>query len=171
MDKGPSFDAPIGGQGMVAEMGSMPWQQPAKYNTIDEALEFYSSRLLEPQFQDQLLDVMELGTPLAALSNSIQLGGVMQGLHTLDVGILIQPVILEMLAFVGDKNGVKYDMGLRDPDIDPDKFPDSKIALAVKRARKNMKEDDEVEQGEEEENVEAVAEDVVDSVKGLMARR
>jgi hypothetical protein len=33
-----------------------------------------------------------------------------------------------------------------------------------------MKEDDEVEQGEEE-NVEAVAENVVDSVKGLMARR
>ena len=82
MDKGPSFDAPVGGQGMVAEMGSMPWQQPAKYDTIDEALEFYSSRLLEPKFQEELLDVMELGTPLAALSNSIQLGGVMQGLHT-----------------------------------------------------------------------------------------
>jgi len=168
MDNTPSFDAPIGGQGMVSEMGSKPWQQPAKYNTVDEALEFYSSRLQEESFQEELLDVMELGTPLSILSNSIQLGGTMQGLHTLDVGILIQPVLLEMLAFIGDKNKIKYDMGLEDPNIDPDKFPDSKIALAVKRARDKMKKEVDVD---DKENVEAVADDVVDSVKGLMARR
>lgn len=168
MDNTPSFDAPIGGQGMVAEMGSKPWQQPAKYNTVDEALEFYSSRLQEESFQEELLDVMELGTPLSILSNSIQLGGTMQGLHTLDVGILIQPVLLEMLAFIGDKNKIKYDMGLEDPNIDPDKFPDSKIALAVKRARDKMKKEVDVD---DKENVEAIADDVVDSVKGLMARR
>jgi len=168
MDNTPSFDAPIGGQGMVSEMGNKPWQQPAKYNTVDEALEFYSSRLQEESFQEELLDVMELGTPLSILSNSIQLGGTMQGMHTLDVGILIQPVLLEMLAFIGDKNKIKYDMGLEDPNIDPDKFPDSKIALAVKRARDKMKKEVDVD---DEENVEAVADDVVDSVKGLMARR
>tara|TARA_E500000318_G_C3507061_1_gene190741 strand:+ start:169 stop:675 length:507 start_codon:yes stop_codon:yes gene_type:complete len=168
MNNTPNFDAPIGGQGMISEMGSKPWQQPAKYNTVDEALEFYSSRLQEESFQEELLDVMELGTPLSILSNSIQLGGTMQGMHTLDVGILIQPVLLEMLAFIGDKNKIKYDMGLEDPNIDPDKFPDSKIALAVKRARDKMKKEVDVD---DEENVEAVADDVVDSVKGLMARR
>ncbi len=161
------FDAPIGGQGMVSEMGSRPWQQPAKYETVDEALEFYSSKLLDPEFQDQLLDVMELGNPLSVISNSIQLGGVMQGLHTLDVGILVQPLLMEMMALIGDKNNIEYKLGTERPEEDPDKFPDSKIALAVKRATEKIKNKS---SQDEQQEVQEVPE-VLEEPKGLMARR
>ena len=167
MDKPNMFDAPIGGQGMVAEMGSRPWQQPPQYETVDEALDFYSSKLLSPEFQDQLLDVMELGTPVSVVSNSLQLGGVMQGLHTLDVGILVQPLLMEMIALIGDQNNVKFNMGTEKPEQDPDKFPDSKIAIAVKRATdkiKNKSSDDEQQEVQE-------VQDVQEEPKGLMARR
>ena len=35
----PSFDYPIPGQGMTAEVGSRPWQNPPQYTTVEQALQ------------------------------------------------------------------------------------------------------------------------------------
>ena len=40
----PSFDAPIAGQSLTAEVGSRPWQNPAQYSTLDDALDWYLDR-------------------------------------------------------------------------------------------------------------------------------
>ena len=39
---------------------------------------------------------MEMGVPLTVLANTIQLASVMEGVHTVDVGILIIPIIVEL---------------------------------------------------------------------------
>ena len=39
----PVFDAPVPGEAMTAELGARPWQQPAQYTTVEEALDFYES--------------------------------------------------------------------------------------------------------------------------------
>ena len=51
------LSSPIPGQSLTAELGASSWQQPPKYNTVDEALEFYSPKLLDEGFQDQMFDV------------------------------------------------------------------------------------------------------------------
>ena len=83
------IDGPIPGQGLTAEYGNRPWQQPPQYNTVDQAMEFYVPRLLEPNFVEQLLDVIETGIPLSTIANAMQLGAVMEGKHSADVGILM----------------------------------------------------------------------------------
>ena len=135
-----SFNAPIPGQSLTAELGARPWQHPPQYTTVEEAMDFYAPRILEPQFRDNIVDVMELGIPLTTIANSLQSGGVMQGKHSIDVGILIMPVLIEMLSYVGDEEGVDYTVGTEMEEEDKDKFRDSTIAKAMRNAKKVMEE-------------------------------
>ena len=77
----PNLDAPIAGMGLTHEVGARPWQQPPQYNTVEEAMDFYISKLENENFKDSLFDVLELGIPVTTIANSIQTGGTMQGKH------------------------------------------------------------------------------------------
>jgi len=159
----PSFNAPIPGESLTAELGNRPWQKPPQYNTVEDALEYYVPRLTDKDFESDLLDTMELGVPVTTMANSIQITGVMQGLHTVDVGLLLIPVLMEMIAFLGDRANIEYKMGT---DKKPkDKISDSKLQLALQKMK-------EAEGNEEELPVEEMPEPVEEPVpSGLMARR
>ena len=163
------LSAPIAGQSLTAELGASAWQQPAKYNTVDEALSFYSPKLMDEGFQDMLFDTMELGTPITTIANAMQSGAVMEGIHSVDLGMLIIPVLVEMMAYVADKEGIKYTLGT-EKRIDEDKISSSKVALALNRLKK------EADSGEQEtETMEAEEAPSMDMPEeqpaGLMARR
>ena len=159
------FDYPIPGEGMTAELGSRPWQNPPQYATVEQALEFYIPKLVSEEIYDGLLDSMELGIPLTTMADSMQSAAVMQGLHTVDVGILAMPVIIEMLAYIGDEAGIEYNLGMDKP-IDEDKISSTKIALAMKRMRERMPEA--LEEGEEQPEMEEPMPEPAPT--GLMAR-
>jgi hypothetical protein len=162
------LDYPIPGQGMTAEVGSRPWQNPPQYTTVEQALEFYIPRLVSDDVYESLLDSMELGIPLTVMADSMQSTAVMQGLHTIDVGILAMPVIIEMLAYIGDDAGIEYNLGMDKP-IDEDKISDTKIALAIKRMREKLPEELD-KRDDVTEEPESMEEDVPQP-SGLMARR
>ena len=162
MAEEPTFDAPIPGMSLTAEVGSRPWQNAPKYGTVDEAVEHYISRIVTPSRTEELLDIMELGVPVTSIADSLQMGGVMKGLHSVDVGVLVIPVIMEMLAYLAEKEGKEeYE----------DKIPDAKIELAMKKVRKlDAKNEDESMDKDVEETVEDMAEEET-APTGLMARR
>lgn len=125
----PKLDAPIPGQSLTAELGSRPWQQPAQYTTVEEALDYYIPRLQSDEVSKQLLDVLEMGIPVTTIANTMQLGSVMEGKHSVDVGMLILPVLVELIMLIGDTAGIKYTSGLeKDADI-----RGSVVDLAVKK--------------------------------------
>lgn len=159
------IDAPIAGQSLTAELGGRPWQQPPQYKTVEEALEYYIPRITEPTLQDDLMNVMELGIPLTTIADTLQTGGVMEGKHSLDVGMLILPVLIETLAYLAEEQGIDYEMGT---DIETDDTPSSSaVALAIKKVKEKNKEPVEEEQ-EPEEQLEMALEE---PSGGLMSRR
>ena len=164
----PPLDGPIAGQSLTTELGNRPWQKPAQYTTPEQALEYYLPRLNEPQVYDQLIDVMRLGIPLTTIAESMQIGGVMQGMHSVDVGILIMLVLMEMMAFIGDDAGIEYNLGIEER-IDEDKISQSTIALAMKKMKDRIPEV--VEEAKEEEDTVEVEEEQTEQLSGLMARR
>ena len=159
------FDYPIPGEGMTAELGSRPWQNPPQYATVEQALEFYIPKLVSEEMYDGILDSMELGIPLTTMADSMQSAAVMQGLHTVDVGILAMPVIIEMLAYIGDEAGIEYNLGMDKP-IDEDKISSTKIALAMKKMREKLPEA--LEEREEQPDMEELMPEPAPT--GLMAR-
>tara|TARA_R100001129_G_scaffold132094_1_gene93630 strand:+ start:828 stop:1319 length:492 start_codon:yes stop_codon:yes gene_type:complete len=111
----PTFDAPIPGMHMTSELGSFPWQQPPQYTTVDEVIEYYTERMSTDEFSEQLIDVLEMGVPVTTLANTIQIGSTVQGIHTIDVGMLVMPILIEMIMLIGDSAKIKYDSGLEKP--------------------------------------------------------
>ena len=106
------FDAPIPGQFLTAEL-ARPWQQPAQYTTVEEALDYYLPRLQSEEVSSQLLDVLEMGIPVTTVANTMQLGSVMEGKHSIDVGMLILPVLVELIMLIGDMQVLNTPVVLR----------------------------------------------------------
>ena len=116
-------------------------------------------------------------SPLTDLANTLQLGNVMEGIHTIDVGMLVMPVLIEMMMLIGDSAGVDYDSGLekkRRKDITRDTL----VAKVSKELQKKLNEEkkDGSSKGisiEDISNEETMEEPEVEEVKpkGLMGRR
>jgi hypothetical protein len=146
---------------LTHELGARPWQSPPQYTTVDEAIEYYLERMSTDEFMDQMADVLEMNVPVTTLANTIQLAGVMDGKHTVDVGMLVMPLLMEMIMLIGDNAGVKYDSGLTDV---PDNTTKDTLIEAV---RKEMQQ--KIDESEETPEAEEVKEEEPKS--GLMARR
>lgn len=161
----PLFDAPIPGMSLTHELGARPWQNPPQYATVDDAVEFYLSRMATDEVNDQIVDVLEMGVPVASLANTMQMANVMEGKHSVDVGILVMPVLMEMMMLIGDSAGVEYETGLDNPEK-----VKTRPSLVAKLKQKLQDEKDE----KEEEPVEPETEEQdneKEEPKGLMARR
>ena len=167
----PFIDGPIPGQGLTFELGNRPWQNPPQYTTVEETLEYYIPRLVEPEFVDELMNVMEMGVPLTTIANAMQVGGVMQGLHTVDIGVLVIPVLIEMMAYIGDSADIKYNTGMEEESRRSKMPKASAISVAMKKAKERMeKETNNLEETgtvTKEEPMEVAEEPST----GLMARR
>ena len=136
-----------------------------RYATVEEALQWYIPRLINPEMIDQLLDVIESGLPLTTIADAMQTGGVMEGKHSLDVGILIIPVLIETMAYLAEEAGIEYDEG-SNIEADPDKPTQARVALALQMVREESGEDVE----EEPEMEEPQPEEKIPPQGGLMAR-
>ena len=158
----PNFDVPIPGQGLTAELGSRPWQNPPEYSTLEEGMDFYISRLVEPKMAARLLDIIETGVPLTALAETLTLGGVMQGLHTVDVGVLINPILVELMEGLAKNADVPYKVG----DTENNDAPDQGV---LNKAMASLSEIDEEELDAAMVNTDSKKTSV--KPKGLMSRK
>jgi hypothetical protein len=169
----PMLDAPIAGQSLTAELGGRPWQQPPQYATVEQAIQYHVPRLINPEVLDDIMNVIETGIPLTLIAQSLQGGAVMQGKHSVDVGILITPVLMETLAYLAEEQGVEYNMGT---ELQTDDTPsESAIALALKKLRKEREKLGETP-AVEEPSVEPMPEETMEMEEppqegGLMSRR
>ena len=169
----PLLDAPISGQHMTSELGGRPWQQAPQYATVDEAIEYYLDRMSSDEFTDQLVDVLEMDVPVTTLANTLQLGGVMDGKHTVDVGMLVMPLLMEMIMLVGDMADVKYDSGMENPN--KGKTRDTLMQSVKTKLQRKMEEKEAFlfDDDEDEEDIADIEQEQEESEepKGLMARR
>jgi len=166
-----SFDRPIPGMSMTHELGARPWQTPPTYATVEEAADYYIERMANPEFKEQLLDIMKMQIPLTTLANTIQLASVMEGLHTVDVGMLMIPILVETMMLIGDSADVEYVTGMEGGKPNRPAMLD-KIVQDLK-SEKGSDEDmsmsqDDVMPSEEPMNEEEMPRE---EPKGLMARR
>jgi hypothetical protein len=138
----------------TAEPKSRPWSTPPKFVTVNDVAQGYVTNLSSASMINSTLDAIETGVPLAALANGMMLSGVASGIHTIDTGILVVPVIIEMLKTTAELHGVKYQVFEEDEDAGT--IPDRVVKQAMKKASSV--------------SVEEVVEPQVE-LSGLMARK
>ena len=156
------FKGPVPGQGMTAEPQSRPWFNPPEISTVEEAAGYYIPRLSSEKAIDGLLDAMELQIPITVLAETLTTAGVMQGVHTIDVATLVNPVLVEFLKGIADNAKIEYDLGHKKADEEkPSKFLIDKV---IKENIQNTQ----VNNTLEKEGVEKIPED---GSVGLMSRK
>ncbi len=156
-------DAPIPGQSLTAPLGDRPWQNPPQYSTVEQAIQYYMPRLTSDRMAGRLMDMLEMGVPIDTVVDTIQLGGVMEGVHSVDVGMLVSPVLAEAIEQMAKAAEVNYK--LMGDETDRETPDDSEIALAMMKAAKSKGESMTEEPVQEAEVVEEP------QPTGLMARR
>lgn len=134
-----AMDAPIPGASLTAEPGNYPWERPPQMEDIDEIADYYLSRLNKPEAIDDILDLLELGVPVEALAQALVTNNVSKGLHTIDTGILVGPVVHQFIRSAADDAGVKYVDNL-DPDTQRAKRQKQRMHMKMRTKLEEMKE-------------------------------
>jgi len=158
------FAAPVPGQSLTAELGSRPWQSPPQFVTVEETINYYTDKFTEPKVSSELVTLMADEIPISVIVDSLMLANVMEGIHTIDVGTLIAPFLVEMCQFLAEEADIEYVTGLEEPE-------DNSIIDSV--AAKNAKA--KLEQSVSSDAPKRVTEDMPSEMeqpeqKGLMAR-
>lgn len=134
---------------------STPWNTPPQLVKVQEVAQRYIDSLSSPNTINSALDILESGIPIAALANAMMLTGVASNVHTIDAGILVTPVIIEMLVTLAEIHGVEYQVF--EKDLDADNVPARVIRKALQKAK--------------ETPAEVVEEPSEPMLSGLMARK
>jgi|TARA_B110000908_G_scaffold120174_1_gene140863 hypothetical protein len=152
-----TFEAPIPGQSLTGELGAYPWEQPAKYNTAEEAIDFYISRLANMDISMDLFESINDGLPITTAVDVLVAGGNMDGLHTMDVATLSAPVIAEFMVAVCEKLDLDYTMeGKATKKLNPKKLEEVMDNVSIDYMNPEVEEE--------------AAEEEMPKVIGLMAR-
>ena len=165
------FERPIPGQSLTAESKSQAFERPPEITDPIEAIDAHIANLSKDGAMEDALYFLEFGVDLVTLVQGILRAAVMEGIHSIDVSLIIAPVLHEYIKGFAEIAKIEYDEGFEDAE--------GKKVLAYKRdvARaKNMMKKLKEEKGSEPPAPEPMEEPESDDQEqepdktGLMAR-
>ena len=168
------FNGPVPGQSLTKEPRNAPWERPPEVVDPEEAIERHIQRFSNPKVMDAILDSIEMGFPVSHITEMLLTGGVTNGIHSIDMSMMIAPVIQEYLVEVLESEGVPFKEF-----FDADDGKDVKKQMAISQAIQGVKEmphdEDEMDALDEPLDEETVEEDALDMdeeapKRGLMSR-
>lgn len=109
------FDRPIPGQSLTDTPKNAPYERPAEISDPELALQVHLARLNDADRMEGILSTLEMGVDLVTMVEGILRSAVMNGIHSIDVSLIIAPVIHEFIKSTADELGVNYEEGFDDP--------------------------------------------------------
>lgn len=120
-----TFERPIPGQSLTTEPKNAPYERPPEIVDPVEALDAHIDNLLKPGAMEDVLYFLEFGVDLVTLVQGILRAGVLEGIHSIDVSLIIAPVLHEYIKGFADAADLDYEEGFEDEQ--------AKKALSYKR--------------------------------------
>jgi len=137
------FGAPIPGNSLFTHApGERPWERPTELNTVEDTISYYMTSLSQEDVLDDLMVAIESGIAINPISEAITLSQVMRGKHTLDVALVVKPVIMEFLAAVAESNNIDYKFSNKDPQAELDTKERSRVQMILQGALAKTKQED-----------------------------
>ena len=118
-------DRPIPGQSLTAEPRGQAYERPPEVVDPIEALDLHLDNLSREGAMEDVLYFLEFGVDLVTLVQGILRSAVMEGLHSIDVSLIIAPVLHEHIKGYAEVAKLDYDEGFENKE--------GKKALAYKR--------------------------------------
>ncbi len=124
------FNAPIPGQSLTDEPKNYPWERPPEITDPREAIKYHIDGLNNINTIDNVVELMQIGVPVRSLAKTVVTTAQMEGIHSVDVSLMINDIIYEELISIASEAGVDYTTGDEPSEIDmKEKEEQSTIAL------------------------------------------
>ena len=162
-----NFAGPIPGASLTTEVGNRPWENPPKESSLDKVINNYLNRLQNPNIVFPILDAIKYGTSITTIVESVIETAVMEGEHTIDIGVLASPVIVEYLKQASEVSKINYKLSAQDiREARKPKKIDDRLLEEVLREKKEQKDSPMIDE------LEASAKEIkTSSKKGLMSKK
>tara|TARA_R110001583_G_scaffold147270_1_gene299342 strand:+ start:51 stop:683 length:633 start_codon:yes stop_codon:yes gene_type:complete len=142
------FGAPIPGQSLTSNKpGDRAWERPPELSTVEDALSMYMSKLAKQEIVDDLMVALEAEVPIKPLVESLYMASVMRGLHSLDIGLLVAPALMDFIAAVADTYGVEYKFSNKDVKTEMEEKERARMSLLISSALEKAKREGEEDEG------------------------
>ena len=164
------FQAPIPGESLTRPPKQFPWERPPEMTDPEQVMQHYIDFLTDPDRMSTVMDALEIGMTVKDLTDGIVRVGVSEGQHSIDVGLLVSPVIHHYIVSVAKALKVDYEEGFVDK---KQKADDQKKVMYLKAKLAATKTKDIVSEIQTNETLEPEATPEVAPMptKGLIARR
>lgn len=152
------FAKPIPGQSLTDTPQNYPYERPPETVDPEDAIKRHIKRLNKPQVLDNVLNVLEIGVPIKALTESILTNAVMNGIHTVDVSLIIAPVVHQQIKAIADEAGIEYKEGFEEDDTAKQQQEREMLSFKVQKA---LEKTPKAERDEGYDLVSAIPQDIV----------
>ena len=147
-------ERPIPGQSLTTESGSSPYERPPETIDAIDALDIHLDNLNDSETMESVANILESGVDLVSMTEAILRSAVLEGIHNVDVSILIAPLLHEYIKGEVDALGIEYDEGFENKEVEErirNKAIGSKILRELNIEQKPEVPDEAPEMAEEEE--------------------
>ena len=124
--------APIPGQSLTDEPNNFAWERPPEITNPNEAVRFHLDRLSEKPVAESVLFLMEFGYPTDVLTRSLLTASVGEGMHSIDVSLIVAPVIEEELGYMARTAGIDYKDTFEDDQTD-DELQEERLRMLISK--------------------------------------
>lgn len=170
------FNAPIPGESLTREPKNAAYERPPEVNDPEDALIYHTDRLTDERRMKAAMLLLEEGIDIRTLTEGLLRKGVVDGIHSVDVSMIIAPAVHEYIKTTADMAGVDYKEGFETDETDRKLDYElnktlarkalAKIKAEPKKAVEPVLMDDDISMEDE-----PVMEEMDMKPRGLMARR
>ena len=100
--------AAVPGQSLTDYPKNYPWERPPEITDPNDAIKFHIDRIADEDVIDNVLDLLEFGIHAKTLSESMMTAAVGSGIHSIDVSLIIEPIVRDFMMKAADMAGVNY---------------------------------------------------------------
>lgn len=167
------LDGPIPGQSLTASPKNAPYERPPEVTDPDDALMIHLDKLNDAETMEGVTYLIQKGVDVRTITEGILRSAVMEGIHSVDVSLIVAPVVHDFIASTLDAIGLEYDHGFEDKEAQSELRYKQNANLAKKVLSGEEELGDPVEptaEPEQEQQIEMDLEEPMPEPKGLMAR-
>ena len=100
------FDAPIPGQSLTDTPKNYPWENPARFPSLDKASLHIWKELNKKDSLKRVIILLEAGVSVEAVTRVIVFSGFMEGAFSVDSALLLTPIVQKMIFQIGKAAGI-----------------------------------------------------------------
>jgi len=102
---------PIPGQSLTDTPKNAPWERPPAITDPEEAVLVHIEHLSDPEKMESIMEAVSLGLDIQTITKGITRSAVQNGIHSIDVSLIVQPVVHEMIKQAAETLDLEYDEG------------------------------------------------------------